>query len=504
MMKRIALNLGIILSGLGIGFGLSFLKTQRESNFVGPVKTIEQYWSETGLSDSNLESLLQDKQCKSSIKYFLACASSINAMANQLNLDVSFSGNITDHVSIEELTQKQQTKPWIDLYRNYPELTRKVSFEKIWNSLKNKCALDNKPHLVAIGINGYLSVFQDPHTYLLPSAYFKEVMSKTNPKTSLLGISLGKKPQGYYVRKIWPGSLADKSGLQKGDLLLRVNNHEVKNLDLNKVLSLLKANLGETTSLSYSRNSNVKNINIFRTQEEMPSLSSKIIDSENQIGLVSLSKFANHSCTQVKEALIKLNEQKITNLILDLRDNPGGLMEEAACISSLFVGPSPEIFTVHYEDKIYSGQLVILINGGSASTSEIVAGSLQDLNRAILVGDRSYGKGSFQEGDPWLQNRNIAIFKTKGFYYLPSGRSPQMVGLEPDVKVEDSFDSLRFRESDQFVNALSAPLRKTTKRPHPQISLEKCIGDLSNLGDEQLNKALQILSCKDVLAGLHQ
>jgi carboxyl-terminal processing protease len=147
--------------------------------------------------------------------------------------------------------------------------------------------------------------------------------------------------------------------------------------------------------------------------------------------------------------------------------------------------------------------VAVLINAGSASAAEIVAGALRDLNRAILVGERTFGKGSFQEGEYWTQNKKIALFETKGFYYLPSGRSPQMKGLSPDVAV--NFDQISVdREEDQFVNPLMAPERHVRSLKN-LISSKDCLDteDGAVNEDVQLKKARQILFCSKAIAGVN-
>jgi carboxyl-terminal processing protease len=168
-----------------------------------------------------------------------------------------------------------------------------------------------------------------------------------------------------------------------------------------------------------------------------------------------------------------------------------------------FLDPDAEAeISYSQEEQAYRGPMAVLINSGSASAAEIVAGALQDYKRAMLVGERTFGKGSFQEGEIWSKNDKIAIFETKGFYYLPSGQTPQMRGLEPDVNVAFK-DRFALREEDQFLN----PLRAAGQKPmialplSLQPDLMTCISldnDFLPAGDPELKEAHRVLGCRGI------
>ena len=503
---------------LVLGLGLNFWRLHRVP---APLKSIEQYWSETGLASSQLEDLIDDATCASSERYFLACANAVITVANRYNLQVSLDGKLQPAKSLSSLnlTEKKQLQAWSEFFRGSTTAASKISFLKIWKNLKSqKVSSDQRAMMVSLGLNGFISVFRDPHTYLMPIAMFREVVSQTDNQSSSLGIILGRAEKSYFIRKVYPGAPSEKVGLKKGDLVLEVNGQSISNLLPGKVGELLRGDVGQKIKLIVERDGQKKEVVVYREQKTLPTVSYKVLDGLKPVGLLTINKFAKQSCQKTKEALINLKHEGIRGLMLDLRDNPGGQMEEAACVASLFVGSQLKIYDVRYldparevestygsEEKLYDGPLAILINSGSASASEIVAGSLQDLSRAILVGEKSFGKGSFQEGEVWGENKKIAIFETKGFYYLPSGRSPQMKGLEPDVKVNFR-DSLQAREMDQYMNPLRAPERLVKVVRTAKISMQDCLDiEDSNLSteDPQMGQARVALFCKANVAGVN-
>jgi carboxyl-terminal processing protease len=315
------------------------------------------------------------------------------------------------------------------------------------------------------------------------------------------------------VRKVIEGSPAKRSGILKGDQLISINSQPVKDMSQARVYELLRGEIGDRTTIIVKRDEEEKKFRLLRREITVATVSTRVIDGIKPIAVIGINKFAKGACPKVKEAIEIAQRANVRGLLLDLRDNPGGQMEEAACVTSLFVGPEKRIFEIRYLDNAkkaeayYGGEekatdlpLAILVNASSASAAEIVAGSLRDFGRGLLVGERTFGKGSFQEGEYWSQNKNIALFETKGFYYLPSGRSPQMKGLEPDVQV--NFDRIDVvRESDQFVNPLKAPERKVhsiVKMYEESHCLQMDEGSVTE--DAQLAKAKAVLFCASAIA----
>lgn len=499
---------------LAVGVSLSL---SRSNSGTSKVKSVEDYWAETGLGPAALEDLLQDQTCGSSERYFLACTNSVLTIANRFNLSLNTEGNLVpvhEALSSDMSSEKKQLEPWRDFFTNNTDKAVKISFMKAWKELESRyISSSQKSMMVGLGLNGFISVFRDPHTYLMPVSQFKEVVSKADNRSTALGVVLGLSGGQYVIRKVTEGSPAKLAGLKKGDVLLEINGHKLKGLLQARVSELLKGEVGEASTLLVSHDGNEKKYKLRRTEITVATVSTRVIDGIKPIGVVGINKFAKGACEKVKESLEIVKKAHVRGLLLDLRDNPGGQMEEAACITSLFVGSEKKIFEVRYldpgkkaeeyfggEEKIFDLPVAVLINGASASASEIVAGALRDLNRAVLVGERTFGKGSFQEGEYWSQNKKIALFETKGFYYLPSGRSPQMKGLTPDVTV--SFDNIWVgRENDQFINPLRAP-EKQILNAGKLYSSDSCLDiEESATGEDlQLSKARQVLFCASTVA----
>ncbi|MNJ91364.1 putative CtpA-like serine protease [compost metagenome] len=500
-----------------LAVGVSLFLSRSKSDMSSRVKSAESYWTETGLGAGALEDLLQDPTCVSSERYFLACTNAVLAVAGRYNMTISLDGkliDLADLMSADMSSEKKQLTPWKEFYHSQHAEAQKISFISLWNELvKSHIPEQQRSLMVGVGLNGFISVFRDPHTYFMPVAMFKEVISKADNRSTSLGILLGRNQGEYVIRKVVAGSPADAAGLKKGDALLKVNGQKVTGLLQSRVNELLKGDVGSVTRLRISHDGVLKTIKLRRTEITVATVSTRIIDGLKPVAVVTVNKFAKDACLKTRVALEMANNANVRGLLLDLRDNPGGQMEEAACIASLFVGPEKKIFEIRYldlskpaesfngsEEQIFTKPMAVLINGSSASAAEIVAGALRDLNRAVLVGESSFGKGSFQEGEFWSQNKKIALFETKGFYYLPSGRSPQMVGLEPDVKV--AFDEVTVgREADQFMNPLKAPER--TIRLAKTMSAKDCLQIEEGLtgDDQQLNKAREVLFCTKAVAG---
>lgn len=480
--------------------------------------TVQTYWNETGMSAANLEDLIQDDLCQSSEHYFLSCANALQSVASKLQLKLNLNGTLDQQQEVEAAglsTEKAVLAPWKLAFNRHMGLK---SFLKSWYEMKAKFIQPSEEAMfVAVGLNGFLSVFKDPHTYLVPIKYYNDVIAPMNSNSNSLGIIMVRGEDSYFVRKVLEQSPADLSGLKKGDVVLEVNHRSIGDLSLQRLSDLLKANEGDTTHLVVKRNHETKTFRVRRSSTAIPTLTWKF-EAEKRLGIITLNKFARGSCDKTQEALIELGRKNTRAILFDLRDNGGGQIEEATCIASLFLGKDREIMRLHYRnpekgiealygihDQVYFGSLGVIINSGTASAAEILAGVLQEYRRAVLVGERTFGKGSFQEGEIWSHNADVAIFETKGLFAMPSGRTPQLRGIQPDVKVEFR-KALTAREEDLYMNPLNPdlpgifPEMQTRKQ-----ALEKCISAKNQIFgaapspssefDPQLGQATDVVTC---------
>ena len=257
---------------------------------------------------------------------------------------------------------------------------------------------------------------------------------------------------------------ASKAGLKAGDYIVKINDTQVQGKSLSEAVDLMRGPVGSSIELTVRRRGEKKALtfNITREIIEIQSVKSELL--EENIGYIRLTSFNENSSDQIEKQIKKLKKNKnLNSFILDLRNNPGGLLNQAIRISDFFL-ENGEIVSTKSRKKsdnrkwfakkgdITDGKtLLVLINYGSASASEIVAGALKDHKRAIVVGENSYGKGSVQSIIP-LKNRG-AIRLTVAKYYLPSGKSISEVGVRPDIEVNEEGDNFKIRtETDNQLN----------------------------------------------------
>ena len=321
----------------------------------------------------------------------------------------------------------------------------------------------NQSESMDSAINGLLQSL-DPYSSYMSPEILEEMQTETSGEFGGLGIEVSMEAGVVKVISPIDDTPASKAGIKAGDYIVKINDTQVQGKSLSEAVDLMRGPVGSSIELTVRRRGEKKALtfNITREIIEIQSVKSELL--EENIGYIRLTSFNENSSDQIEKQIKKLKKNKnLNSFILDLRNNPGGLLNQAIRISDFFL-ENGEIVSTKSRKKsdnrkwfakkgdITDGKtLLVLINYGSASASEIVAGALKDHKRAIVVGENSYGKGSVQSIIP-LKNRG-AIRLTVAKYYLPSGKSISEVGVRPDIEVNEEGDNFKIRtETDNQLN----------------------------------------------------
>ena len=310
----------------------------------------------------------------------------------------------------------------------------------------------NQSEAMDAAINGVLQSLDPYSAYMSPESFI-EMETETSGKFGGLGIEVGMEFGVVKVITPMDGSPAEREGVKAGDYIVKINETQVQGKTLLEAVELMRGPVGSSLEITVRRKGVKKALvfEIVREIIEVKSVKSKIID-EN-VGYIRLTSFNENSSKQIKDKIKNFKRNKINKYVLDLRNNPGGLLSQAVKISDFFLNNGEIVSTKSRKssenrkyfakkgDIINGETLIVLINYGSASASEIVAGALKEHKRAIVIGENSYGKGSVQSIIP-LKNKG-AIRLTISKYYLPSGKSISGTGIVPDIEVLESSDDFR-------------------------------------------------------------
>ena len=320
----------------------------------------------------------------------------------------------------------------------------------------------NQSDAMDAAINGVLQSLDPYSAYMSPESFI-EMETETSGKFGGLGIEVGMEFGVVKVITPMDGSPAEREGVKAGDYIVKINETQVQGKTLLEAVELMRGPVGSSLEITVRRKG-VKKALVFEIEREIievKSVKSKIID-EN-VGYIRLTSFNENSSKQIKDKIKNFKRNKINKYVLDLRNNPGGLLSQAVKISDFFLNNGEIVSTKSRKssenrkyfakkgDIINGETLIVLINYGSASASEIVAGALKEHKRAIVIGENSYGKGSVQSIIP-LKNKG-AIRLTISKYYLPSGKSISGTGIVPDIEVLESSDDFRINtKTDNQLN----------------------------------------------------
>ena len=310
-------------------------------------------------------------------------------------------------------------------------------------SLINKSYVNDvvSDKLVAGMIKGMVESLGDEHSIYLDKKMYQEMLMKTEGYFGGVGIVLGVKDKDLTVVapiEDTPGFLA---GIKPGDIIVAIDQINVKDLSLEEAVNKIRGEQGSTVVLSIKRAEEIKDYILIRSNIEIKTVKGEILD--NNVGYIRIAMFSEKTATELNKVYQELINKGATAFVLDLRSNPGGLLQASVAAANLFVPQGPVVSVVHKDGskEVYSSNLAsinyplaVLINGGSASAAEILAGAIKDTNAGTLIGTKSYGKGSVQGVIP-IGNAE-AIKLTIAKYYTPSNVSIDGVGIEPNIIVE--------------------------------------------------------------------
>ncbi|MBU93337.1 MAG: peptidase S41 [Chloroflexi bacterium] len=394
------------------------------------------------------------------------------------------------------LARNKETYEFLDLFGQIFDKVRENYVEEVTDK-----------DLIEKAIDGMLTGL-DPHSGYMDEENWKDMQLDTQGKFGGLGIEITMEEGFIKVVSPIEDTPAYKAGIQAGDYIIQINDTPVLGLTISEAVELMRGKRGTAINLTISREgTDPFEIEIIRDIIKIQSVKSDIFDD---VGYLRITSFTEQTESGIKKAIVKINEDlknKVVGYILDIRSNPGGLLDQAIKVSDAFLEQGEIVSTRGREkndirryrartgDLINAKPLIVLINGGSASASEIVAGALQDHKRAIIIGTQSFGKGSVQTIIPFRKPVTAGIRLTTARYYTPSGKSIQGKGITPDIVVEQGkFESSNFRsfsESD-LKNSLDKE-KNETEEANEKTSQEERL-EL----DFQLARAVNLIKGIDI------
>jgi len=414
-------------------------------------------------------------------------------------------------ISIISITFYYQSNGTAHAAKTSLPLNQLQTFSEVYLKIKQNYVVDvSDKEIFDNAIKGMLEGL-DPHSTFLNEKDFSDLKIGTRGEFGGLGIEVTM--EDGIVKVIAPidDTPAFKAGIKSGDLIIKIDNSSVKGLSLNKAVDLMRGKVGSPILLTIARKgeSGPIEIKIIRAKIKVKSVKYELI--HDNYGYIRIASFQNKTGKSLADAISDLNKKSKNNIngyVIDMRNNPGGVLGAAVDVSDAFIkggkklvytkGKSADAmyeFTSNDTDLAEEKPIVVLINGGSASASEIVAGALQDHKRAIIMGTQSFGKGSVQTILPITSRTAVKI--TTARYYTPNGRSIQAKGITPDIIVKnleltDLSENTMMKESD-----LKGHLENTDKEKLEDKSEQQ---DQKLLNDYQLSEAINLLKGLNILS----
>lgn len=397
-----------------------------------------------------------------------------------------------------------------DPHRDSPEarlpLDELRTFADVYHQIRTGYVEElSDSELLELAIQGMLMSL-DPHSAYLTKDAFADLQTSTSGEFSGLGLEVGM--EDGYVKIIAPidGSPAAEAGLQPGDIILKLDGRTVKGMGLGEAVDMMRGPRGTEIDLTIGRPGESQPFDITLTRDTIKVASVRERILEPGYGYIRIAQFQHGTGADVRKSLQRLQEKDtLKGLVLDLRSNPGGVLQASVEVADLFLDGGLVVYTegrLPNSDVEYAAEpgdasngipVVVLINGGSASASEIVAGALQDHSRAVIMGTDSFGKGSVQTVMPISEERAVKL--TTALYFTPNGRSIQAAGIAPDILVERA-QVTTFDNPGQISEAdLNRHLNNGNGEPRRREARKSLLTE-----DNQLYEALTLLKGVNILA----
>jgi carboxyl-terminal processing protease len=494
-------------------------------------RDLASYWREVGLKLSFVEPELSSAACYSEERHFLGCAAALQAILAQEEDDpplvlvprerfesergygevaavfgslvVAVPPKLSSQGPLETYRRLRharalETAWWRKLYSRRD--SQPVPFEEILAWLKQSGRFtEQEPVLAAAALNRLLAITRDPHTVVLPAAWVRDEARSSGEAFTGIGIVLRATEVGgepvILVDSVIDGGPAARAGIRPQDELVKVDGVAAGGQDLAIVSQRLEGHRGQPVTLTVRRKEGVVALTAIRDRIVVPNVTSGVLSTNRGVwGYVRIATFIKDSvCADTRGAISRLQDRGVQGLVLDLRDNPGGLVEQAVCVAGLFLNKGDSVVTTESfnafggsreyrveSDRVTALPLATLVNAHSASAAELVAGALQDNQRSWILGERTYGKGTVQ-GQSLLQNGKLVLRETVAKFYRPSGRSTQIEGVEPDLPVyrqpnPSALDLFARREEDEY-GAFAPEGDGAWKQPRPGVvtAMQACI-----------------------------
>lgn len=317
-------------------------------------------------------------------------------------------------------------------------------FEYVKYLIKSYYAEEVDDVLNATSIEEMINRLGDPYTSYMTADEYQALINSIDMEFVGIGVSVEKVPEGVLILSVFNGSGAEEAGLKPGDIILYANGVSLKDLDLSIATTYIRGEEGTSVQLTVRRGDSVFSVSVLRKKIALPTVEWELID---KVGYVKIWSFGENTTEQFKKAVKELRDRGAKGLILDIRENGGGYLKSGVDMAAYFSGglPSTLVYTKNegwyyllgHADQQIDIPTLVLVDGYTASASELFAGALQDYGRAYLLGSDTFGKGSIQSLFP-LNNGSV-LKLTVGYFYTPKGRQIHNVGLKPDLKIDDEF-----------------------------------------------------------------